>query len=173
LGEEAQRVSARAAEAAGAQDQMATNDTVATIVGVIVFWPALFMVKGNDTVTGRDGSNRAGFDPKALRYPIPEASCSNAAIGSDQFRRQRTRGICRFLTRKRFARALISVLIVELTGQMPPVCQVTRCLAWLISQTVRGAEHFAVGRTILWRCLRLAGIHRTSITPGGVAIGGL
>jgi hypothetical protein len=49
LGEEAQRVSARAAEASGAQDQKATNDAVATTVGVIVFWPALFMVKGNDT----------------------------------------------------------------------------------------------------------------------------
>jgi hypothetical protein len=42
-------VSARAAEASGAQDQKATNDAVATTVGVIVFWPALFMVKGNDT----------------------------------------------------------------------------------------------------------------------------
>jgi hypothetical protein len=28
-------------------------------------------------------------------------------------------------------------------------------------------------RSILRQCLRLAGIHRTSITPGGVAIGGL
>jgi hypothetical protein len=36
---------------AGAQDQKATNDAVATTVGVIVFWPALFMVKGNDTMT--------------------------------------------------------------------------------------------------------------------------
>jgi hypothetical protein len=51
LGDEAQRVSARAAEAAGAQDQKATSDAVATTVGVIVFWPALFMVKGNDTMT--------------------------------------------------------------------------------------------------------------------------
>jgi hypothetical protein len=44
-------VSARAAEAAGPQDQKVTNNAVATTVGVIVFWPALFMVKGNDTMT--------------------------------------------------------------------------------------------------------------------------
>jgi hypothetical protein len=35
----------------GAQDQKATNDAVATTVGVIVFWPALLMAKGNDTMT--------------------------------------------------------------------------------------------------------------------------
>jgi hypothetical protein len=51
LADEAQRVSARAAEAAGVQDQKATNDAVATTVGVVIFWPALFMLKGNDTVT--------------------------------------------------------------------------------------------------------------------------
>jgi hypothetical protein len=48
LAEEAQRISHRAAEVAGVQDQKATNDAVATTVGVIVFWPALFLLKGND-----------------------------------------------------------------------------------------------------------------------------
>ena len=43
----------------------------------------------------------------------------------------------------------------------------TRCPAWPTGQAVRGAE------AILWRCLRLAGMHRTSITPDGVATGGL
>jgi hypothetical protein len=51
LSEEAQRVSARAAETAGVQDQKATNDKVAVGVGLIVFWPALLFTKGNDENT--------------------------------------------------------------------------------------------------------------------------
>jgi hypothetical protein len=47
LAEEAQRVSARASAAAGAQDSQATKDAVATTVGVIVFWPALFFIGGD------------------------------------------------------------------------------------------------------------------------------
>lgn len=47
LREEALRVSSRAAIAAGAQDQNATNDAVATTAAVILFWPAAFMIKGN------------------------------------------------------------------------------------------------------------------------------
>jgi hypothetical protein len=47
LTEEAQRVSHRAAAAAGAQDSQATKDAVATTVGVIVFWPALFLIGGD------------------------------------------------------------------------------------------------------------------------------
>jgi hypothetical protein len=48
LAEEAQRVSARAAEASGVQDQKSTNDKVAMGVGLIIFWPALLFTKGND-----------------------------------------------------------------------------------------------------------------------------
>ena len=48
LAEEAQRVSSRAAQAAGAQDQKATNDKIAMGVGLVVFWPALLLTKGND-----------------------------------------------------------------------------------------------------------------------------
>lgn len=52
LADEAQRLSHRAAVVAGVQDEKATRDTVATTVGVIVFWPALFMIGGNDQQTG-------------------------------------------------------------------------------------------------------------------------
>jgi hypothetical protein len=52
LGEEATRVSARAAEAAGTQDSNRTQDAVVTTVGVIILWPVLFAVKG-------DGQNAA------------------------------------------------------------------------------------------------------------------
>ncbi len=48
LGQEATRISAKAAETAGVQNQHATNDKVAMGVGMVVFWPALFMMKGND-----------------------------------------------------------------------------------------------------------------------------
>ncbi|HXD44110.1 MAG TPA: hypothetical protein VN655_03165 [Pseudolabrys sp.] len=51
LAEEAQRVSSRAAQATGVQDQKATNDKVAMGVGLIVFWPALLFTKGNDENT--------------------------------------------------------------------------------------------------------------------------
>jgi hypothetical protein len=47
LAEEAQRVSARAAQAAGAQDKQATSDTVATTAAIILFWPAAFFVGGD------------------------------------------------------------------------------------------------------------------------------
>jgi hypothetical protein len=51
LAEEAQRVSARAAQAAGVQDQKATNDKVAMGVGLVIFWPAFLFTKGNDENT--------------------------------------------------------------------------------------------------------------------------
>ena len=47
LAAEAQRVSAAAAMAAGQQDSQATKDAVATTVGVIVFWPTLFLIGGD------------------------------------------------------------------------------------------------------------------------------
>jgi hypothetical protein len=51
LGEEAQRVSSRAAQASGVQDQKSTNDAVAMGVGLIIFWPAMLLTKGNDENT--------------------------------------------------------------------------------------------------------------------------
>ena len=47
LAEEAQRVSHRASEAAGAQDSQATKDAVTTTVAVVVFWQAAFFVGGD------------------------------------------------------------------------------------------------------------------------------
>ena len=47
LAEKAQRVSAHAAEAAGAQDSQATRDAVATTAAIAVFWPAAFFVDGD------------------------------------------------------------------------------------------------------------------------------
>ncbi len=48
LSMEAQRISARVAQVSGIQDQKATNDAIATGVALVVFWPAAFLVGGND-----------------------------------------------------------------------------------------------------------------------------
>jgi hypothetical protein len=47
LAEEAQGVSARAAQVSGAQDQKRSNDQLATAAAVVVFWPAAFFVGGD------------------------------------------------------------------------------------------------------------------------------
>src|SRR5918995_2810632 len=48
---EAQRISAHAAAAAGAQDKRRSNDAVATTVGVVLFLPTLFFIKGDNEKT--------------------------------------------------------------------------------------------------------------------------
>lgn len=48
LGDEAQRVSGRVAQLSGVQDQKASSDALATGVAIVLFWPAAFMIGGND-----------------------------------------------------------------------------------------------------------------------------
>src|SRR5688572_18086195 len=50
LAQEAQSVSARAAQVSGAQDSKRTNDAIATGVAIVVFWPAAFLVGGDGPV---------------------------------------------------------------------------------------------------------------------------
>lgn len=45
--QEASRISSRAAELAGVQNKNASNDAVATGVALVLFWPALFFIKGD------------------------------------------------------------------------------------------------------------------------------
>ena len=45
---ELMRVSSRVREVSGAQDRKAKNDKIATGVGVVLFWPALFFLAGGD-----------------------------------------------------------------------------------------------------------------------------
>lgn len=47
LAEEATTVSSRAIAAAGVQDKKAGQDAAATTVGLVLFWPALFLTKGD------------------------------------------------------------------------------------------------------------------------------
>jgi hypothetical protein len=51
LAQEAERISARAIVLTGAQNKQATSDAVATTVAVVIFWPAAFMVGGDNTQT--------------------------------------------------------------------------------------------------------------------------
>lgn len=59
LREEATRVSMRATQAIGEQDSKATRDAVVTTVGAVVFWPALFFIKG-DGATGAEVARLKG-----------------------------------------------------------------------------------------------------------------
>ena len=49
LREEASRVSVRAAQITGAQSSKASSDAVVMGAGLILFWPALFFIKGDGT----------------------------------------------------------------------------------------------------------------------------
>lgn len=44
---EAQRLSGRAAEASGAQDSARGSDAAMVAVSAVIFWPALFFIKGD------------------------------------------------------------------------------------------------------------------------------
>lgn len=49
--QEMMRVSHKVNEISGVQDSQATKDSVATGVGIIIFWPALFFLVGHDQHT--------------------------------------------------------------------------------------------------------------------------
>ncbi len=62
LGEEAQRISARVAQTSGVQDAKATNDAIVTTAAVIVFWPAAFLVGGDDQNTAELARLKGEFE---------------------------------------------------------------------------------------------------------------
>ncbi len=55
LAAEASRLSQRAAEISGVQDKKASGDALATGVALILFWPALFFIKGNGATEAEVG----------------------------------------------------------------------------------------------------------------------
>lgn len=70
---EAERVSAAAAVAAGAQNKQATNDAVATTVAIVVFWPAAFLIKG-DNVKAAEVSRLKG-EAQAIEQASTAKGC--------------------------------------------------------------------------------------------------
>jgi hypothetical protein len=59
---EGQRVSGRAGELTGTQQKKADGDAVAMGVGLILFWPALFFIKGDKETAGEIGRLRGEMD---------------------------------------------------------------------------------------------------------------
>ena len=62
LAEEAHRISTRVAQLSGVQDQKASNDAIATGVAIVVFWPAAFLVGGNDQTTAELSRLKGEFE---------------------------------------------------------------------------------------------------------------
>jgi hypothetical protein len=62
LSMEAQRISARVAQLSGIQDQKATNDAIATGVAIVIFWPAAFLVGGDDHNSAELGRLKGEFE---------------------------------------------------------------------------------------------------------------
>lgn len=56
ISEEAARLSAHAAQADGGQNSKATGDAVATGVGAVLFWLALFFIRGDSTTAAEVAS---------------------------------------------------------------------------------------------------------------------
>jgi hypothetical protein len=74
LAEEAARVSNRAAELSGVQDRKRTGDIVATTAAIIVFWPAAFLVGGDDAQTAELARLKGEFE--AIQRVSVEKGCS-------------------------------------------------------------------------------------------------
>ncbi len=73
IAEEAQRVSAQAAQVAGVQDSNHTKDVVATTVGVLIVWPALFLNHGDNQTTAQLGLLKGQMD--ALQQESIRKNC--------------------------------------------------------------------------------------------------
>ena len=74
LADEAGRVSQRAAELSGVQNRKRTGDIVATTAAIIVFWPAAFLVSGDDAQTAELARLKGEFE--AIQRVSVEKGCS-------------------------------------------------------------------------------------------------
>jgi hypothetical protein len=70
------RVSARVHEVAGAQDKKHRNDQIATGVGIVLFWPALFFLMTDDN---KAELSRLKGEYEALDHTAVEKKCPVAA----------------------------------------------------------------------------------------------
>jgi hypothetical protein len=76
IGAELQRVSARANEAAGVQDDKADNDALVTAAAIVVFWPAAFFVGGDGQTAAELARLKGEFE--ALERAGIEKNCGLA-----------------------------------------------------------------------------------------------
>ena len=59
---EAARISSRVAQLSGVQDKKATDDAIATGVAIVLFWPAAFLIGGNDQATAELSRLKGEFE---------------------------------------------------------------------------------------------------------------
>ena len=84
---EMERVSARVNEVAQVQDKEHKKDVVATTVGLVVFWPALFFLAGSDKA---QELSRLKGEYEALQKAAISKNClfmhpeTNATLSSDE-----------------------------------------------------------------------------------------
>jgi len=62
IGEEAERISARVAQLSGVQDQKRSDDQLATAAAIVLFWPAAFLVNGDDQNTAELSRLKGEFE---------------------------------------------------------------------------------------------------------------
>jgi len=82
ISEELARVSDRARQVAGTVDNAATNDKVAMGVGLVLFWPALFMLKGNGPQQQELAQLKGQYD--ALNQAAIAKNCRSAVAPPEQ-----------------------------------------------------------------------------------------
>ncbi|MBF9048218.1 hypothetical protein LSUCC0031_13940 [Rhodobacterales bacterium LSUCC0031] len=74
LSEEAARLSARVSQISGVQDQKAKSDAIATGVSLILFWPAAFLIGGDDET--RQELSRLKGEMDAIESVAVRKNCS-------------------------------------------------------------------------------------------------
>jgi len=84
------RVNRQLVQKMRAQDSRADNDALATGVGVVLFWPALFFIKGDDEHAGELARLKGEFD--AIEQAAIEKRC-NLADEMQRARQQQERYI--------------------------------------------------------------------------------
>ena len=73
LGAESQRIGVRVSEVTGQQQSKATSDAVATGVGVVLFWPALFFLgSGSDK---KEELSRLKGESEAIQQAAIQKNC--------------------------------------------------------------------------------------------------
>ena len=77
------RVSSKVREVSGAQQQQANNDAIAMGVALVVFWPALFFIGGNDRTEelSRLKGESDALEQAAIQKNCPVASELKAGRG--------------------------------------------------------------------------------------------
>lgn len=73
IAQEAERVSQRASQLAGVQDEKSSNDAVAMGVGLVLFWPSLFFIKGDGQTASELARLRGEFE--ALEQQSIQKNC--------------------------------------------------------------------------------------------------